>query len=113
MYISKKYSPENVRLEKSIFINCPYWDFYSNIFHEWQFTSFFFKISFWFIEMLGSGVEVIKKFSVIELSVPFSVYSAWSVGETFCVLFSKVKLNFKEQTVENADIPKSLEILLL
>ena len=31
-----------------------------------SFMSFFFKISFWFIEMLGSEAEAIKKFFVTE-----------------------------------------------
>ena len=41
--------------------------------------NFFFKISFWFIEMLDPEAQVIKKFFVIELSVPSLVYIKLSV----------------------------------
>ena len=65
--------------------------------------SFFLKIRFWFIEMLGREAEVIKeeqrKTHYNDL-LEFSVYS-------------EIKLSFKEQTFENADILRSLETLFL
>ena len=69
MYINKKMVPKNVKLEKSIFSNYPYQNFYSNIILKSSFMGFFFEISFSFIEMLSSEAEATKKIFVIELSV--------------------------------------------
>ena len=59
------------------------------------FTSFYFEISFRLIEMLGSEAEVIKKFFVIELSVPSLDCLVWTeenslewfIGIFFSILF--------------------------
>ena len=61
--------------------------------------SFFLKISFWFIEMLRSVAEVIKKFFVIELSVSSIVYSAWTRGKLIKMNWQKYLRKFQFQRV--------------
>ena len=60
---------------------------------------FFLKISFWFIEMLRSEAEVIKKFFVIELSVSSLVYSAWTRGKLIKMNWQKYLRKFQFQRI--------------